>query len=369
MAPTRAKREFLEPPRGRRRKRRSHALLIVLLLSLVVHVTLLLVLPGNGRWAEDVYAAHIYPVVGPIVAFVPSLLPFSLAAVLLLGLSVWALAYLMWSLVDAHRTRMGFWRGLGRAVAAYLVVGTVMFHAFYLFWGYNYLRPPLEQRLGLAGADFSAERRAETAHFVVATTVAARVPVGPWDRHELDTLVDAAIDRAMRELEHRPTPVVSPLKGDLHTGLLALQGNQGVVSPWTLEAQVDFGLPPFRLAFAAAHEKAHLAGFARERDANFIAWYALAHSDDARLRYAAYMGVVSYFLTPETRPLAAALEPDFEALRQYQTQTVSPVVQHGSMQVYSVYMRANGMAAGLADYGSVWQLVLAWLELRTDELD
>jgi hypothetical protein len=31
-------------------------------------------------------------------------------------------------------------------------------------------------------------------------------------------------------------------------------------------------------------------------------------------------------------------------------------------------MRANGMSAGLADYGSVWQLILAWLELKTDEL-
>jgi hypothetical protein len=336
------------------------------LATLLVHLGLLAMLPGDGRWVEAIYARHIYPAIGPIVAFVPSLLPFSLAAVLLVVAVVWVPGYLALNVVRWRRRRIDGGTAFLRTLLAYSIVGALGFHAFYLFWGYNYLRPPLEQRLGLTGADLSAERREAFSLEFVAETSASRVPVTSWDLDALDALVDGAMKSAVLELEGRAPPVVSPLKGDLDTGFLAWQGYRGVIAPFTLEAHVDFGLPPSILPFAAAHEKAHLAGFARERDANFVAWLALTRSDDPRLRYAGRFGVLGYFLDAESRKqLSAGVEADLLAVSRYSRAHVSPTVQRASRQVYSAYLKANRMPTGIADYSQVWQLILAWNELRS----
>lgn len=336
----------------------------LLWLSIAVHVALLVVLPGDGSSVEAVYARGIYPVIGRAVAFLPGLLPFSLTWVLIIVLVAWVPGYALLNLSRWRRRRLSLGQAGLRSLLGYSIAAAIVFHGFYLFWGYNYLRPPLEQRLGLDGADISAGWRRETARRFVETTVAARVPIGPWDRDELDRLVDQAMDKAVRDLEGRPPPVVSPLKGDLGTGLLAWQGQGGFIDPLTLEAHVDFGLPPFRLAFLAAHEKAHLAGFARERDANFVAWYALSQADDPRLRYAGYLGVVTYFLSPDTRELAMPLEPDLKSLSDYYARHVSRPLQRGSRRIYRVYLRANHVSAGLGDYAEVWQLITAWLRVH-----
>jgi hypothetical protein len=330
--------------------------------TVLLHVAVLTLLAGNGSWVEAVYVGRIYPIVGPAIAFLPSLLPVSFAAILLISLSVWMPACLLRNLARWRRGRLGGGQALARTLASWVVVGAVIFHGSYLFWGYHYLRPPLEDRLGLDLTDPSLAGYRAVARRYVEAAVAARVPVPVWDRAELDRLVDEAMDRALVALEGRPPAVATPLKSDLDSGLLAFMGYSGVVSPLTLEAHVDFSLPPHALAFTAAHEKAHLAGFARERDANFLAWYALTHSDDERLRFAGYLGLLRYFLTPETRPLAAPLKGELEQLARYRAETVSPPVQRSSNRVYNVYLKANRMQGGINDYAAVVGLVQAWIE-------
>jgi hypothetical protein len=337
---------------------------LVLALSLLLHAALLIVLPGDGEWVETIYARGIYPVVGPVVAFLPALLPFSLAASVLVALPVLAIAGLV-SVVRRSR-RDGFrWRSaIEGSLACTIVVVALVFHAFYLFWGYNYLRPSLEQRLGLEVAASVPGQSREFSRQMVENAETARVTVLPWDRALLDALVDEALATALLELEGRPPPVVSPLKGDLGTGFLARQGTRGVVSPLTLEAHVDFGLPDFLLPFSAAHEKAHLAGFARERDANFLAWYALSQAPDARLRYAAQIGVIHYFLDYPLQPLAAPLQADLEVLARYEATHISRRLQRASLEVYGAYLRANRVDAGVADYAAAGQLIEAWVRQR-----
>jgi hypothetical protein len=299
------------------------------------------------------------------VAFVPSLLPFSLAVLVLVALIALALAGLIRAALRWRRGSLSLRSAVEGTLAVAVVAAALVFHGFYLVWGYNYLRPPLEQRLGLdRAAQTVAPTAGDFARRMVETAAAARVAVEPWDHAELDALVDAAIASALMELEGRPPPVVSPLKGDLGSGFLARQGTRGVVSPLTLEAHVDFGLPAFVLPFSAAHEKAHLAGFARERDANFVAWYALSRSPDPRLRYAAQVGVIHYYLNAETRPLAAPLAADLATLARYDAEHVSRALQRASFEVYGAYLRANRMSAGVGDYAEAGRLIEAWVGQR-----
>jgi hypothetical protein len=342
--------------------RLKSALLALVLLSFVANALFVWLLPGDGEWIEAVYARRIYPALAPVVAFVPARLPFSLAAVGIIAIIVWALWYLIENIRRWLHNHAGLLQAVGRTVLGWALVGIVLFHGFYLFWGYNYLRAPLEERLGLTAADMTEAARIATSRLMVQRAVDAIVDVEAWDRAELDVLIDEALDRAMRELEGRPMPVLSPLKSDLGTGYLALTGQGGVVNPLTLEAHVNFELPPFQLAFIAAHEKAHLAGFARERDANFVAWYALTRADDPRLQFAGHFGVARYFFNEATMDMSLPLFPYYLMLQSYHSDRASPAMRDLSRSVYNVYMRANRMEAGLADYGEVASLIHQWVQ-------
>jgi len=334
----------------------------MLVLSLVVHLAGVAVLPGDGRWVESVFAGGLYPVVAPVVAFLPGRVPVSVASILIGVLLVGAPGYLILNLV---RWRRGRWPRLSgallRTLAGYLVVVTLGFHAFFLFWGYHYLRPPLERRLGFEAATPAPEALAATAHRAVEAVNAARVEVGPWDLRELDALLDPALERAVRRLDRRPLPLRGRIKAPLPRGLLAAFGTHGVISPWTLEAHVDPGLPPAILAFAAAHEKAHLAGYAPERDASFVAWLALTESDDPRLRYAGHLGVIGWFLKADNfNKLSREVFADLFALREHHERHTVPSLEAPSRAVYRVYLKANRVKAGLGDYGRVAELICRW---------
>jgi len=338
----------------------------LLLLSLVGHLTLVALLPADGRWVESVFAGRFYPAVAPVAAFLPGLVPVSVASILIALLIVWVPGYLTLNLIRWRRARStGLRVALLRTLAGYLVVLTLIFHSFFLLWGYHYLRPPLERRLGFASRAPAPEALAKTAHQAVEAVNAARVEVGPWDFRALDALLDPALDRAVRRLENRPLPFRGRIKAPLPHGLLAAFGTQGVISPWTLEAHVDPGLPPVILAFTAAHEKAHLAGYAPERDASFVAWLALTESDDARLRYAGHLGVIGWFLRADNfNKLSPQVLADLAAIREHHERHAAEWLEAPSRSVYRVYLKANRVVAGLGDYSRVAELICRWQTSR-----
>lgn len=337
---------------------------VLVVLTVLLHIVLLVAVPDDGSWAEGLYASRIYPVVGPAVALLPSLVPFSVTAVVICLLVIGGAASLLVCGLRFGRGRSAGTLALGRTLAVWLVLGGLIFHSAYLFWGYNYLRPPLEQRLNLDLSVLSRETHAATTRVILERAVDAITDVPEWDSAELNALVDQAMAKALLSLEGRLPPVVSPLKSDLGTGALAITGIGGVISPWTLEPHVDFNMPAFALPFTAAHEKAHQAGFARERDANFLAWYALAYSDDPRLVFAAYLRVSQYFSSPETADLKLQLRPYYLSRSLYHASRVSEPVARSHRVVHDGYLRANRMAAGTADYARVSDLIQAWLLQR-----
>ena len=52
--------------------------------------------------------------------------------------------------------------------------------------------------------------------------------------------------------------------------------------------------PDYTLPYTAAHELAHQRGIAREDEANFLAFLVCIRSDDAYIRYSAYVNLYEY---------------------------------------------------------------------------
>ena len=68
----------------------------------------------------------------------------------------------------------------------------------------------------------------------------------------------------------------------------------GVYTFFTGEANINTNFPDYTLPFTAAHELAHQRGFAREDEANFIAFLVCIESPDKYIRYSGYLNLYEY---------------------------------------------------------------------------
>ena len=69
---------------------------------------------------------------------------------------------------------------------------------------------------------------------------------------------------------------------------------EGIYSPFTGEANVNMESPLLLFPATCLHEAAHQRGFAREDEANFLAYYASTRADGAYMRYSGTMLALIY---------------------------------------------------------------------------
>jgi hypothetical protein len=128
-------------------------------------------------------------------------------------------------------------------------------------------------------------------------------------------------------------------------------------------------LPQSELPFSAAHERAHAAGWAREDEANFLAWRACRDSGNADFQYSGALVASLYVVrtllgvAPEpARALASrrspAVQRDLEAIRAYLRAYEGRLADAGE-RVNDAYLRSQGERRGVQSYGRMVDLLLA----------
>ena len=162
-------------------------------------------------------------------------------------------------------------------------------------------------------------------------------------------------------------PPVAPgrLKATLLGPYFRWTGIDGMVDPFALEVLANPDLLPWERPFVAAHEWAHLAGFADESEASFVAWLAMLRGDEAA-QYSGWLYVywqVSGDLGPADRQLlAGALETgprrDVSAIVERLRRGQLPALRTASWAIYDQYLRANRVEEGIRSYGEVVTLIL-----------
>jgi hypothetical protein len=317
------------------RRRLATGVALAGLVALALAVALVAWPAATAGWAERVYPAWSHAIVpsterGPLPWTLP-LAAITLAALVATGPRRG----------DVRSTLLA-WGGLAAIVLATLVLG----------WGAHAARPEAPERLGwhedpLGGPAESAPVRAAAERLAVrlAAVVAADRPVGAID-------AAAATAATALELERLAPGVRLPRRLDrLPAWLLGPLGVGGVVSPWTLEAHVDAGLPAWAGVAVGAHELAHLAGFVHEADAEAVGLLAGLRSAHPHARYAAALR--AWASLPASARAAAPLPPgagaDLERLRAYALASRGPLAGP-AWRLYDAALRASGQEAGVGGY-------------------
>jgi len=168
-----------------------------------------------------------------------------------------------------------------------------------------------------------------------------------------------------------PVPDVPSLrlKRPLVSPLLWRLGITGIYVPFTGEANVNDTVPDPDLPFVAAHELAHLSGFAREDEASWVGPVACARDPDPDLRYSSALSMSLHALAAlaradrdafeaQARRRSAAVGRDVAALRAWSDRYRGPA-RRVALRVNDTYLKSQGQADGVRSYGRVVDLLLA----------
>jgi hypothetical protein len=263
--------------------------------------------------------------------------------------------------------------------------------AFYLLWGFNYGRLPVEERWGWP-APASGEARDPQVLAALAEELVTRTNDAYVALHGVEDLgqptpppldlgaFEAAVEEGWRRLS-KVHPLDAPAgrtygraKRPLLAGLMSRGGISGIYFPYTGEANVNRRLPAATWGRVIAHEKAHQRGFAPENEANFLGYLAAVSAPSPHARYSAYFFAHRQLLRalllvdPETaqgllEERLPGVQRDVDDLHDY-WRRYQGAMRNFSHSVNDAYLRSHRVEGGVLSYGRSVDLLLRYVELH-----
>lgn len=323
------------------------ALPAAVVLAAIAAALLPLPSPAVERW----YSSGLYPLLQRAVTPISNLAPFALFDALCVC-AVAAAAILVYRRVRAA----GWTRGLARAAATAAVVAAAAYLAFLAMWGLNYRRVPLVEKLVFDPGRIGTPAARQLGDVNVATLNRLYAASHPAVL-SLDALA-TSFQETIRQLG-TPAPIVPGRpKETLLAGYFHQISVSGMTDPFFLETLVASDLLDVERPFVIAHEWAHLAGYADESEANFVAWITCRHGD-AAAQYSGALALIGY--AAPSRPLreTLAIGPRIDLLAiQRRYATTSETLRIAARQGYDTYLKANRVEKGVESYDAVVQLIL-----------
>ena len=309
------------------------------------------VAPIPSRPVEQWYSSGIYPVLQRTLTTASNWVPFAFFD--LLCVSAIAAA----AIVAVRSVRRAGWRRGALRFALLMTRGLAATYLVFLAtWGLNYRRVPLTGKLAFAPERITraAAGRLGDANAATLNTLYARAHAVP---ESLETLA-VAFQQAVLGLGANRSTVLGRPKWTLLGGYFHETAVAGMTDPFLLETLIAPDLLDVERPFVIAHEWAHLAGYADESEANFVAWLTCRRGD-AAAQYSAALALIGY--AGPVKPLKDALDVgpriDIYAIR-YRYSRTNRVLRVAARQGYDTFLKANRVERGVESYDAVIQLIL-----------
>jgi hypothetical protein len=336
------------------------------------------IIPIDVGAIERGYSTSIYPQIQRFLTPVSNLVPFALLDVLTLTAVLLLITAVAPAISRARAERR--LQPVGRLLLSLLTATALVYLVFLAVWGLNYRRVPMSQRLILAAEAPSTEQVVKLGFDAIRhmNALHAKAHAAGWEE---DPRSDRALVDAYAFVQAQLTGTAAAVPGRLKATIFGpyfrWTNVDGMVDPFALEALANPDLLPYERTFVAAHEWAHLAGFADESEANFVAWLTCVRAGTP----AQYSGWLSLYwqiggeVDPENRrrlwdAVAEGPRRDVQAITNRLQRGQLPFLRNASWRIYDRYLRANRVEEGIRSYGQVINLVLrarfedGWVPVR-----
>ncbi len=330
------------------------------------------------NWADAAIAAPYREAAAKVTSFGPFQY-FSLAEILITLLIIWALIFLV-------RTIIIVVRGPARAAALFgrvfivVIVAAYLFAAYSWLWDAGYRAESLAEKTGLGSAGITVEQLERVTRLFAEKANALADEVdrdedGHFDVQRsyyfaLSKGVYANIAAEIPQLDgenHKP-------KAMLYSKLMSLTGFTGVYIALTGEANINVDAPACLVPFTIAHEMSHQRGVHSEEEANFSAVAACITSNITVYEYSGYLGGLMYLsstlnsVDPEAAQavlatLGDSVRQDWADNNLYWTKHETAAAE-AVTAAYDSYLKYNGEELGVSSYGACVDMIVTWMDGR-----
>ncbi len=333
---------------------------------------------GVADWVETFIAAPYREAAARVTSFGPFQY-FSLAEVLIALLVLWALIFLV-------RTVIVVVRGPQRAAALFMRLSVLVIVAAYLFacyswlWDAGYRSPSLAERTGLVSGGLAAEQLESVTRLFAdkANELSGQVKRDAEGHFDEARSYYFALSKGVYANIAGEIPALGgayhPPKALISSKLMSLTGFTGVYIALTGEANVNIDAPACLVPFTIAHEMAHQRGVHAEEEANFAAVAACVTSNITVYEYSGYLGGLMYLLPAldsadpnAAQDIRAALS---NGVRQDWADNADYWSRHETAATeavtaaYDSYLKYNGEELGVSSYGACVDLLVTWMQTR-----
>ena len=353
-------------------------------LCALLPVWLLLVLWAKGHpdQVEAWYSLGFYRGWAGLLLSLTSRIPFSLAEVLVILAGAAAVAWLACLLRGLVREKGRRLAGAGRRLLWAGAALSLVAGLFLAGGGLNYYRHSFTRYSGLEIRPSTAEELADLCRELASDASVLREGL-PEDGEGVSLLTQtngelAATAAGNYRLLMEAEPGLAGLfdlsarcrvKPVFFSEAMSYMEIVGVFFPFTIEANLNVHTVDFDIPFAACHELAHISGFMREDEANFISYAACRESEDPFFRYSgavcaliratnALYGRDGELYREVMSGLSDGVRRDLAASSAYYDAHHTSFGEF-STQVNDAYLRVNSQSDGVASYGRMVDLLLA----------
>jgi len=346
----------------------------IIALSIIPQVLLVRLLSNYPEFVEQFYSNGLYVWISKLFRFTFGWLPFSVGD-LLYALCI--IYVIRWFYINRKRLR----KDTKNWIIDILVVFSLFYFAFHLFWGMNYHRLPLHKSLKLAD-DYTTEQlialteklieKSNTLHTSLSEndSLAVKFPYSKSDIFEMTSNGYENLKTIFPHLEYHPVSI----KKSLISYPLSYMGFSGYLNLLTYEAHVNGLIPVYRFPTTSAHEIAHQLGYAAENEANFIGFLASIKNDDAYFKYSGYTFGLRYCLNEVYRRDEALYETivktvnkgilkNYEEVRLFHEAFENPTEPFFKLFMDN-FLKANSQSKGMESYSYVVGLLVNYIESK-----
>ncbi len=358
---------------------------------------------AHPQAVETYYTQGLSTALAKFLSLVSGVVPLSVAEILVLLLMVITAAGLIrsaWVSLKKIKTRIeqrrkiskgpAFSRRIGEAqykqkkeggilsyLLNFLIVMGVIYFTFIMIWGLNYNRLSFAEIAGFkqnAGSEAELEdlyiKLIHKADILRAGTEednrGVMTMTGGFDetaQKAVQSYADAAyVYPELAGKYGKPKPV-------FFSTAMSYMGISGIYFPFTAEANVNVDIPDSMLPATTCHELAHQRGFAREDEANYIAWVACNSSSDPDFRYSGALLALIHTMNayhrhyPEkaaelSRMIGEGVRRDLAAISEY-WQSYEGKIEEISSDINDTYLKSNHQQDGVKSYGRMVDLLIA----------
>jgi hypothetical protein len=350
---------------------RDKILLVLLAITLVIKI-----FSANEEWVEKYYTYGVYPTIARGLRILFGWIPISIGDLLYASAAIY-LIIKVFRFIQHLRNKTLTKEKWIKLARSFFKIALVIYLVFNILWGLNYDRKGIAKQINLDVQQYSLQDLDTLTTVLLHRVNVYAEKIDTNNREKLanpNQLFMESTKAYNRAADKWPfLKYTNPsIKASLFTRIGHFIGFTGYYNPFTGEAQVKTTVPEFLKPFIVTHEIAHQLGYAKENEANLVAYLASANCENLDFKYSIYFGLYYYSIREVAKRdtvMAAAykqkLHPqvvkDREEVLKYIERTANSI-EPIMTRFYDQYLKLNRQPEGKRTYNEVITWLIAYMK-------